>query len=302
MVSVFKRVYLSLFKTFDRRDLSQWEYSPSTCLPVYGVYHAFLDNGWESVVTAQIGRLRRSGLLGYTRKLYVSCIAQDDESVEKLRQIIGNDKVEIISSVSDPTRFEYPALEFVKALSMREECLIYYFHTKGITYQVANVGKSHAFRSFIAKIHAWNHMMEYFNFDKWQVAVNVLASGYDTYGCYRWAPSNYVMYSGSFWWGRADYIRSLPDFDFGTIAMDRFYSEVWLYENSPHDFSAFDTMADLYFVRMPDTIYKDEKPRMIDVLRFTFTYNWRKVQKRLFGYNYKKRNQRRFQKIKNKNR
>lgn len=298
MISIFKRVYSSIFNTFERKDLSQWEREPAANLPVYGVYHAFLDTGWEDIVEAQIDSLKRAGLLDYTRKLYISCIARDSEDVEKLLQKIGNHKAEIISTTSDFAQFEYPALRYIKALSEREECLIYYFHTKGITYQSANTGNNRAFRSFVSKIKAWNEMMEYFIFDKWSVAVNALSAGYDTYGCYRWPPRKYTMYSGSFWWSTSSYIKTLPDFCSEVITKDRFYSEIWLYEHSPNDFSAFDTIADLYFVRLPRSIYSEKKPRMTDVIRFIFMYNYRKTLKHLFGYNYKKRNQQRFQKIK----
>ncbi len=35
------------------------------------------------------------------------------------------------------------------------------------------------------------------------------------------------------------------------ISTNRFYSEVWLFERNHRQFSAFDTIADLYFVRIP---------------------------------------------------
>ena len=141
-------------------------------------------------------------------------------------------------------------------------------------------------------------MLEYFIFDKWQVAVNVLSNGFDTYSCYRWPPRNYTMYSGSFWWARSAYIRKLPDFQSDIISSNRFYSEVWLFERNHQQFSAFDTIADLYFVRIPRSIYTDGTPSFIDKLRFSFMYNFRKIQKHIFHYNYKQRCQQRFQQLK----
>lgn len=77
-----------------------------------------------------------------------------------------------------------------------------------------------------------------------------------------------------------------------------FYSEVWLFERNHQQFSAFDTIADLYFVRIPRSIYAERTPSFIDKLRFSFMYNFRKIQKHIFHYNYKQRCQQRFQQLK----
>ena len=65
----------------------------------------------------QIDNLRKSGLLDATTTFYVSCIAAHQEDVECLKRIINSDKLVIISNVTDPKRYEYPALEFIKQLS-----------------------------------------------------------------------------------------------------------------------------------------------------------------------------------------
>ncbi len=297
MASLLRRISDTLFHVFERRDLSPFEHVPSHALPIYGVYHVFCDVGWERIVERQLGELKNSGLLDASSKLYVSMIVKNNQDVEKLRQMVNDEKLEIIACGNDPTRYEYPALEYVRELSEREDCLVYYFHTKGISYQTMD-STDRQFLSFKRKIVSWCELMEYFCFDKWQVAVNVLSDGYDTYGCYRWPPKNYTMYSGSFWWARSAYIRTLPSFDKQLIATDRFYSEVWLYQHPHHDFSAFDTVADLYFVNIPRSIYADGTPRKLDVIRFVAVYNWRKFLKHAFGYSYKKHCQRKFQKMK----
>ena len=187
MSNLYKRITTSLFHVYQRKDLKEWEHTPSTPLPIYGVYHVMLDTGWSSLVKKQIDNLRESGLLAATKTLYISCIAAKPSDVEQLKQLINSDKIEIISNISDPKRYEYPALEFIKRLSEQEECLIYYFHTKGISYQSLTTN-DRQFLSFKQKIDAWREMLEYFIFDKWQVAVNVLTDGFDTYSCYRWPP------------------------------------------------------------------------------------------------------------------
>jgi hypothetical protein len=258
-----------------------------------------LDTGWSTLVKKQIDNLRESGLLTATKTLYISCIAAKPSDVERLKQLINSDKIEIISNISDPKRYEYPALEFIKRLSEREECLIYYFHTKGISYQSLTTN-DRQFLSFKQKIDAWREMLEYFIFDKWQVAVNVLTDEFDTYSCYRWPPRHYTMYSGSFWWAKSDYLKTLPDFEKDIISVNRFYSEVWLFERNHRQFSAFDTIADLYFVRIPRSIYTDGPTKLWDNIYFSLVYNIRKIEKHLFKFNYKQHCQQRFQKLKEK--
>src|SRR5574344_964075 len=174
----------------------------------------------------------------------------------------------------------------------------YYFHTKGITYQAFDCNDK-MFINFKQKIISWCDMLTYFNFYKWRVAINVLSSDYETYGCYLWPPKMPCMYSGSFWWAKSQYIRKLPDFDDKKIKEDRFYSETWLFKKNAKHFSAFDTKADLYFVDIPRSIYANVSPPLHDRITFSISYNWWKILKHFFHYNYKKRCQQRFQKLKN---
>ncbi|GAB6982783.1 hypothetical protein [Prevotella dentasini] len=294
---ILKRITDSIFHVYERRNLTPWEHRPDTTLPIYGVYHAMLDTGWERLVGRQIDNLKKSGLLDATSTFYISCIASNLQDVERLRSMIDSDKTEIVSCLTDPKRYEYPALEFIKSLSEREDCIVYYFHTKGISYQSLD-SSDQSFLSFRRKIEAWREMLEYFIFDKWQVAVNALTNGYDTYGCYRWPPRNYTMYSGSFWWARSEHIRQLPDFRPPVIATNRFYSETWLFERKHRQFSAFDSIADLYFVRIPRSVYTDGTPCLRDKIGFSLMYNLRKIEKHIFHYNYKQRCQKKFQKLK----
>lgn len=296
----FPHLLDSFFHVYQREDLSSWEHEPTAHPPIYSVYHVYCAQGWERLVNQQLSNLRQSGLLDATSKLYVSIITQESTDIDKFLKIADSDKVKIIANHQDPRRYEYPALEYLYEVAKREDCLLYYFHTKGISYQALDT-HDRLFRSFQRKIEAWREMLEYFTFCKWQVAVNVLTSGYDTYGCYQWPPRKYTMFTGNFWWVTSSYARRLPAFDEQVIANDRFYSEVWLYQlpsSQRHTFSAFETIADLYFVRMPRSLYAEKHPRVSDFLAFILTYNWRKFLKHVFGYNYKHRCQRRYQELK----
>jgi len=284
--------YNTVARAVERRDLTQWEHDPHMATPVYGVYHVFCDKGWRELVADQIGRLKASGLWENTERFYVSCIVKDRGEADDLRRMIGEDKAELISVETDPMKYEYPALEFIRSKSREEDCLLYYFHTKGVSYYGGDRSDKN-FRRLRRNIDAWRHMMEHFLFTKWRVAVNALQDGYDTYGCYRLPPypKPYYMYAGNFWWVRSDYVRRLPPFPEKRIATDRFIAEEWLYKAGPKDFSAFDSLADLYYVYMDESLYASPKLPVLKWLRFVWCFNWVKLRKHLFKYDYKAKRQ-----------
>ena len=243
-----------LFHIYDRKDLSAYDHCPVLTRPVYGVYHVYCDTGWEGVVADQVATLRGSGLLAATQRLYVSMITFRADDEERLRRILPEPQVEIVAVSNDPKAYEYPALRQVRELGMKGEAYIYYFHTKGISYQTFE-SRDRRFLRFRAKIVAWREMLEYFIFTRWHVAVNALADGYDCYGCYQWPPRSYTMFSGNFFWIRSEYAATLPALTPETIGGNRFYSEIWLYQKPHTTFSAFETVADLYYVRIPRSLY-----------------------------------------------
>ena len=136
MYTIIDKFRDTLFHTTSMYDLSAWDKQPETSLPVYGVYHIFCDKDWQRMVEMQIRHLKDSGLFAATTRFCVSIIARHDEDIQELRRIVGDDeKLEIISDSRDPRKFEYPALQFIRRKCTEEDCLVYYFHTKGITYQ-----------------------------------------------------------------------------------------------------------------------------------------------------------------------
>lgn len=298
---IMNKAHDTLFRVIERHDINQFEHEPDTLLPVYGVYHVFCDTSWQDMVKTQIDNLKVSGLLERTTRLYISCIVKDKIMATELMNIVDSDKAELISVETDPTKFEYPALSFLHNKACECEGLFFYFHTKGISYQ--SVGNTDArFNHFKHNIEAWRLMMEHFLFRKWRVAINVLVSGYDTYGCYRLPPppKSYYLYAGNFWWAKSSYLRRLPKFTLEHLNEGRFYAEEWLYTAQPRDFSAFDTMADLYYVNMEPCFYANKRPPFWKVAGFVLKYNWHKFRKHALHYDYKTEYQRRYQVLRSK--
>ncbi len=301
MTSILKRIYKSTLGIYERKNLARWDVAPTLSMPIYGSYHIFCDGEWEGMVREQMGRLRHSGLLAASKQLYISCIAKSEEDINTLKRILseyGGEKITFVSLTTDPTRYEFPALDYMYEKSQKEDFLFYYFHTKGITYQSLSAD-DREYQGFVRKIVAWRRMMEYFLMDKWQVAANTLQEGYDTYGSYLFPPFKNKMYAGNFWWSRSDYFRTLGALSEDTKLHNRFMAEEWLLSQpTAKPFSAFDTVADLYFVEIPASIYEDGKHSIKDGLQYCLVYTLRKYQKKWLGYSYKKHCQEKFQKLK----
>lgn len=294
-IELVKRLQKSFFQTYRRVEYSIYEAEPMYSQPIYGVYHVMCAEGWKQMVEEQLLTLKRSGLLDHTKCLYVSIIVSSDDDVDVFKRIACIPQLDIISIEKKADQYEYPALKFIQKKARQEKALFYYFHTKGISYQCGK-DNGRLFRLFWEKIRAWRVMLEFFIFTKWRVAINALNNGYDAYGCYQWPPDDYKMFSGNFWWTTSDYVQTLPELEDAVIAQNRFYSEQWIFESNPHVYSLFETIVDLYFVRIPSSIYMYPNPPFKDRIRYVLCYNWRKFQKHFLGYNYKYVCQRRFQK------
>lgn len=295
-MNILKSVYTTLFRTYQLRDCSREDVPCSPQLPVYGFYHVFCANRWQPLVESQLDRLRRSGLLDHTRRLYVSCIIGTDEDLKQLQQMTEGMPVEFVRVARDAALFEYPALEALYAKAKEEDCMVYYFHTKGISFAAPSPDRK--FMRFRRNVEAWRDLMEYFLMDKWNIAVNALQEGYDTYGCNRTPPppAPYKMYSGNFWWVRSSYIRRLPQLT-DDQKKDRMTAETWLYFGQPNDFSAWDCLGMLYRVYVPRSLYTSTHAPMADRLRFVVSFNITKIMKKVFHYNYVKRNNDRYQHV-----
>jgi hypothetical protein len=298
MYNIFKALYVTLFRVYRRQDLTQWDRKADAGKPVYGMYHVYCAEGWQKLVKAQIHHLKASGLLDATKTLFVSCIVMNDTDETDLRRLIDSDKMEIVSITRKNKLYEYPALEYVRRKCLDEDCYFYYFHTKGVTYYIDEPHNRH-FMKFKRNVEAWRGLMEYFLMDKWNVAVRVLNDGYDTYGCYRYppAPAPYVMYGGNFWWAKSSYLRTLQPLFPEKMADDRMFAELWIYTGNNKAFSAFDTIVMLYRVFLPESLYKLVGPPLSDRIRFMLRFNFTKIAKKVFKYNYAKHNNDKFQKI-----
>jgi hypothetical protein len=245
---------------------------------IYGVYHILCVNNWYSLVAEQIESLKKSGLFNHTKTLYISAIISQQEDIEKIKDIVSNnEKLKFIYIGHNASSYEYPALEFIYSKANKEDFYVYYFHTKGISYQ-KETSKEYPSKDFLQlkrNTHAWRCMMEYFIFEHYNDAFKALQN-YDAYGSYYRnpivPPYHYRYFAGNFWWSKSCYIKTLPPI---TKAMrtNRFLAENWLLQKTLNIYSAFNTSAELYAIYIPECIYKkDMQCSLIELLRFYYSH------------------------------
>lgn len=259
------RIYNLMFHFCHRKDLRQWDYTPENHKKIYGVYHIYCVKDWKALVKEQISALTGSGLYEKTDVLYISCIISKEEDIDSIRDLVGREKCKIISKEYDGMKYEFPALEFIYDLSKKEDFLVYYFHTKGISRTIKNEKAKN-------NVEAWRKMMEYFNFYKYKVAINVL-NDFDTYGACLKEYKTTTFYDGNFWWSKSSYIRTLPILS-EENKKNRYWAEHWLCLKSTKRFSAFDARCGLDAVFLPDFVYRsDKKIKIVPLIRLFVNQN-----------------------------
>lgn len=255
-------------------------------LPVIGVYHVMCINDWQKLVKEQIEDLKASGLYDKMETLHLSVVTSNEEDLTILQKLVGN-KSKVIAVNENPKVYEFPAIDFIYKKSKNSDFLVFYFHTKGISY-IRSEGYDQNRNFDKLKLYAtqWRTMMQYFIFTKWKDAVRSL-SNYDCYGCCvnNWQPPHYyTFYQGNFWWSKASYIRTIKPIN-ELDRQDRYRAESWLCQNTQKIFSAFDTTANLYGCDIPDSLYRDDMKipvtKFIKLVTQHYIYQINKIMKKL---------------------
>lgn len=274
--SNYSKVINHLFHFYHRADLRKWDYTPQNHKKIYGVYHIDCVNDWKKLVKDQISALKDSGLYDITCTLFVSCIISNEEETSIICDIIGREKCIIISKEYKASRCEFPALEFMHEKSQTEDFFVYYFHTKGVSLQYGDIYQDDDVQKLREYSTAWRKMMEYFVFYKHNVAINVL-NNYDVFGtCYK-EYRKCKFFAGNFWWSKSSYIKTLPKFR-PEQYINRFEAEYWILKNTRNHFSAFDTDAILYKIKIYSGIYMSRR-NISEILHFVvdYYYYWIKL-------------------------
>lgn len=157
--------------------------------PVYGFWHVATMNHWREVVDEQLLKLRASGLLDRTERIFIGVVGPEADRFE-----IPCDKFQVIYRSPQLSDAEFPTLDYLRDFAERQNSLVYYFHTKGVSH--AN-----------DRCRDWRHLMEHFSILRYDKCIGALAD-HDTCGV-NWHLTPTPHYSGNVWWARSEYVSQL---------------------------------------------------------------------------------------------
>lgn len=230
-----------------------------TNLPIYGLYHVLCINNWLGLMEKQIRHLKESGLYERMDMLFVSAIISQNKDKEDILKI-GGDKCKIVVVNDTPEAFEMPALEYIWERAKKENFYFFYFHSKGISYEIELPPYlvEYNFPKLKRCVNRWREMMEYFIFDRYKDAISSLQN-YNTYGCcYTINEYNVKYYSGNFWWSKSDYIRQIPPIT-DQQRKHRYFAENWVCSCTDKNFSPFNINTNPYLSIVPERYYRKDR-------------------------------------------
>lgn len=197
-------------------------------------YHIYLtdDYGiWTNIFLEQLKVMEDSGLLSELDSIKITCITQDDNRIKSFTELCSTeidaekspeieldlvknpwkDDLEMLQNLEDPkTITENWTFRKIYQDSLKENFLICYIHSKGITstenFLKRNVLDAQKFKNY----YYWRQLLNWGVLKNWEKCVKELVKGKDVAGI------NYFKYpakhfSGNFWWAKSSYIRTLPD-------------------------------------------------------------------------------------------
>lgn len=225
-------------------------------IPVYGFYHIYCVNDWKRIAELQLNSLQKSGLYEIVQKIFVCLIKTRDEDVQAVRKLLP-EKFELTIVSDNPLDYEFPIIQYLYDQAQKEDFNCFYYHAKGSTIldKTKTIG-----------VDSWRAIMEYFIFDKYNIAINALANGYNCYGSLYRPFFDVPFFAGNFWWTKSKYAAKLPNPS--SLRHDRYNAESWIGMSTEdwNPYVPYNSRIDTYTIIVPDFLYKNRKLKYSDIL------------------------------------
>lgn len=199
------------------------------------VYHCYLVNDWEEVVTKQFNRLVNSGLYAKADEIHVTCIFLTEENKQRLSELLQNYTKCQIKFVTE-NHYEYEGINTVHELAKKyDDMKILYFHSKGVSNKYKRSDRPEEISELkVSGVAAWKEVLEHFLIDNWKMCIEKLDS-FDNVG----VTCDNGWFWGNFWWSQSKHIKKCPT---PLCHVGRWYYEAWLNEgihSSNYEFYKF---------------------------------------------------------------
>lgn len=201
---------------------------------IFIFYHATLINDWKTIIEEQKNILIRSKLSSAMSNLYFGLYGNNEDMNDVINEfkcvfpsmfVYGNSRYDC---------YEYYILSTIKDFVelLKEECYIFYFHSKGIT-AMEEESKS--------RMKDWRDLMQHFLIKNWKSCIEKLEEGYDCCGV-NWHVLPKPHFSGNFWWANSEYLKKLPNVDM----LDKREHEFWIGLKQPRLYCFYESNVDHY--------------------------------------------------------
>lgn len=155
---------------------------------IYGFMHIACMNHWREVVRSQIWKIKESGLLDATSKIFWGVLGEPDDL---LFDPTFMSKVEVFHRSPNLEEFEFPTIGKLADVCRSEDCLVWYIHTKGVSYPDK-------------RCENWRNFMEWFALQNWKDCAKALED-HDAAGSWYYGG----VFRGNFWWTKSSHVRYL---------------------------------------------------------------------------------------------
>jgi hypothetical protein len=190
---------------------------------VHIYYHIYAIDGVESIVDEQFDLIKKHFNFPYILNIGIS-IADDNISIKNLLEKLKPYIRDVRAKGNEWTTLDLIRIDKDK---FGESDYILYIHTKGASKQNEDRYKN---------IISWRHLMNYFNIEKVKNVFQLFEkTEFNTYGVL--FKGNF--YSGNFWWGKANYLKSI---NLEKKKLNRFSAELDFIQNGKNwkPYSAYD--------------------------------------------------------------
>ncbi len=170
---------------------------------VHIYYHIYAIDGVEAIIDEQLSLIEKHFDFPYILNVGIS-VAKDQTStsyiVDKFYNFQKpNYRIRDIRFAAS----EWTTLDLIEKdkESFGNSDYILYLHTKG-----ASKFNSDDYPN----IESWRKLMNYFNIEKCKDVIRIFdQTDFNTYGCLYGRVGSWILYSGNFWWMKAEYAKSI---------------------------------------------------------------------------------------------
>lgn len=170
---------------------------------VHVYYHIYAIDGVESIIDEQLGLLNKHFNFPYKLNIGISIANENVPSKNIIEKVHSLNKENYIIRDIRCKSNEWTTLDLIDEdrYNFSDNDYIFYFHTKGASKQKEAVYKN---------IVSWRNLMHYFNIEKVNNVLKLFEkTDFNTYGVLYSQLGNWKLYSGNFFWLKADYAKTI---------------------------------------------------------------------------------------------